>query len=309
MARNRMKTLASCLLLVGFWSSFASASSHETGSQAFGNSTHAVDVARRATEIACDLDNNPPTYNCIGGWTTAGFRNYTQVPNTVWIANTTTIDLSHNAITFVLVNAFDGLTLMIALYLQGNAITSIPVGMLDTNIALEHLELTSNAITLILVGMLDNNPALKDLKLNNNAITSIPVRMLDNASALTRLHLGENPLNCSNFSPDIGDGGDGDDGDDYGVPWIVGTAISSICTSCTAGTPETITVDTVGFWQCFISESPTVSPTMSPTSPTVSPIVSPTVSPSADAAASSLKHNVPLIAGMVVLCVIIIGIV
>ena len=36
----------------------------------------------------------------------------------------------------------------------------------------------------------------------------------------------------------------------YDEPWVVGTKMSSICDSCTEGTPGTITVDTVDLWQC-----------------------------------------------------------
>jgi len=97
------------------------------------------------------------------------------------------------------------------------------------------------------------------------------------------LLLSGNPLVCSNFVDN----------------WVVGTAISSICTSCTVGTPQTATCGSlqIDFWQCdstCVSEPNSESPTMSP---------------SVDAAASSIKHNGPLIAGMVVLCIIIIGIV
>jgi len=62
----------------------------------------------------------------------------------------------------------------------------------------------------------------------------------------------------------------------------------------------------------FDAPTPSTSPTTSsPTTSTLamSPTTSPTVSPPAGAAASSIKHNVQLIAGMVVLCSIIIGIV
>jgi len=255
MVRNKMIPFFAVLVFV---STCALASASE--SQVSANSTDAVDVARR--QIVCTPDVNSPTvYDCHS-------RGYTML-NTVWIESTTSIKFYNNAITFIPANAFNGLTLMTRLQLNENAITSVPVGLLDTNIALEALFLDYNYITLIPTGLVDNNPALKQLWVTMN------------------------PLVCANQ-----------------YSWIVGTAISSICTSCTVGTPENITVDAVDFWQCFISESPTtvsptapnisptvpptvsstVSPTVSPTvstttvSPTVSTMVSPTVSPSADAA-------------------------
>ena len=58
--------------------------------------------------------------------------------------------------------------------------------------------------------------------------------------------------------------------------WVEGTMISSICTSCTDGTLQTLTCGSaqIDFMQCgsqCVSEPNSVSPTVSPTSPTVSP--------------------------------------
>jgi len=69
--------------------------------------------------------------------------------------------------------------------------------------------------------------------------------MFNNNPALEKLVLGGNPLVCSNFSPE-----NTDEDDYYSGSWVQGTALSTICTSCTDGTPETITIDTVDFWQC-----------------------------------------------------------
>jgi len=213
-----------------------SASNNGTESQTLANSTNAVEVARR--ETACTPTGT--NYWCNN-------RGYTQVPNTVWIATTTLIDLTGNVITFIPVDAFDRLTLMKFLQMQNNAITSIPAGLLDNNLALEWLDLHDNDITLI------------------------PVRLVENNYRLKGLHLSGNPLVCTNTNS-----------------WNLGTAISTICTSCTEGTPETMTIDAVDFWQCFISESPTVSPT-------VSTIVSPTMPPTllSDSACTPLGNRYP----------------
>jgi len=276
-----MTTILSLLLFVSTCYAAASASNNATVSQAFAkfiaNPTNVVSVARRETActptLATGTDDDDDDENFIYYCNNSG---YTQVPNPVWIATTTEIHLERNAITFIPANAFDGLTMMMYLQLQDNAITSISAGALDTNIALWLLQLDNNDITSVPVGMLDNNPYLIGLALGNNDISSVPVGLLDNKPQLQYLKLGNNTLVCSSFNPS-------DDDDSYG-DWVVGTAFSSICTSCTDGTPEMITIDTVDFWQC-------------PTSPTVS---------------SSIKQNVPLIAGLVVagtvvLCIIVIG--
>ena len=105
--RNKMTPFVFLGLVLSTCDASIPASGYGPKSQAFANSTHAVAVARRQT--ACTPTGTE--YRCWG-------RGYTQVPNTVWINDTTHIVLIDNAITIIRLGAFDGLTLMTSLYVS-----------------------------------------------------------------------------------------------------------------------------------------------------------------------------------------------
>jgi len=126
------------------------------------------------------------------------------------------------------------------------------------------ISLFGNDITFIPVNEFDGLTLLWRLWLDGNKITSVPVGMVDTNIALVELWLSGNPLQCSEQNS-----------------WNPATTISSICTSCTEGTAQTVPCGSlqIDFRQCDSkcvsepnSESPTVSPTVAPTpKPTPNP--------------------------------------
>jgi len=132
------------------------------------------------------------------------------------------------------------------LSLENQGITGIQNGAFTGLSNLQQLSLAENAITVIQNRAFTGLSNVNDLGLQNNAITGIQNGAFTSLSKLKELRLAGNPLVCSDTNND----------------WVDGTAISSVCTSCTAqngGKPHTVTVDNSDFWQC-----PTVSPSESP---------------------------------------------
>ena len=107
----------------------------------------------------------------------------------------TEVNLSHNGLKAIDVDAFDGLTALTNLDLRYNDITELPEGVFSGLTALTLLDLRGNSIAQLAAGIFSGLTALEEIVLSLNSLTTLPTGILTGLD-LVELHLENNSISA-----------------------------------------------------------------------------------------------------------------
>nr|AIO11824.1 variable lymphocyte receptor type A [Petromyzon marinus] len=109
-------------------------------------------------------------------------------------ADTTNLSFQYNSLVQLSSNAFQGLTKLTWLALDGNQIESLPAGLFDQLAELKQLYLQTNQLKSLPATLFDRLTSLEKLYLAQNQLTSLPPGVFDRLTKLTTLSLSTNQL-------------------------------------------------------------------------------------------------------------------
>ena len=107
----------------------------------------------------------------------------------------TEVNLSHNGLKAIDVDAFDGLTALTNLDLRYNDITELPEGVFSGLTALTLLDLRGNSIAQLAAGIFSGLTALEEIVLSLNSLTTLPTGIFTGLD-LEELHLENNSISA-----------------------------------------------------------------------------------------------------------------
>ncbi|XP_071345615.1 immunoglobulin superfamily containing leucine-rich repeat protein 2-like [Trachinotus anak] len=119
------------------------------------------------------------------------YKDITEVPNG-FPSNVTTVSLSANKISFILLGSFDNVTQVTSLWMAHNEIVSIEQGALVPLVHLRNFDISHNKIVDFPWEDLQNLTALHLLKMNNNEMAHLPRNAFSNLKDLRSLRLNSN---------------------------------------------------------------------------------------------------------------------
>ncbi|MCG9132486.1 leucine-rich repeat protein, partial [Candidatus Poribacteria bacterium] len=110
------------------------------------------------------------------------------------LVNVTSLDLSHEEISSLTADDFDGLTYLTSLDLGYNSLSSLPSGLFDGLTALTSLNIQNNSLTSLPDDIFDDLTKLKTLILTGNDINTLQGDLITSLSSLSTLKLDHNDL-------------------------------------------------------------------------------------------------------------------